>query len=428
MSLFPPPARPQFDIGHGEMTPDPVIMRTGRTPASVYTSNERFDYERQLFGEVWLYAGRVERIPKSGDWFVRNVDVRQVSAIVVRGKDGQVRAFHNICSHRGMKLAWNESGQGGKFSCPYHGWLFDAEGKLANLPNQDCFPDVDTSANGLQPIACDTWEGFIFINLSGHPRQTLREFLGPLAARLGDAPFGDYPLTATISQNVDANWKMGMEAASEGYHVQALHKKSVGRMLATPENPHVNFLDWEPLGPHRKGTVPGNPEFAISPHRPMQLFAFMGADQFLPGAEGQVDKPKAGFFTHPDVNRIGSNLTVNEQYTLFPNFSIHLSLSGWWTTSYWPLDKRRAYWETTYYYRKPQSHREMFARHYGLALQRDIFTEDNSCFQKQQWVLESGALPAVHFGENEILLRHLNAVITTAYDASREEASLLAAD
>ena len=78
-----------------------------------------------------------------------------------------------------MKLVWDRKGRGGKFSCPYHAWLYDAEGALVNIPDEGCFAHVDKQESGLTPIHCDIWEGFIFVNLDPSPAQTLKEFLGP---------------------------------------------------------------------------------------------------------------------------------------------------------------------------------------------------------------------------------------------------------
>jgi phenylpropionate dioxygenase-like ring-hydroxylating dioxygenase large terminal subunit len=416
MGLYPPPADSSFDIGDGPRIPDPDIMETGRVPVAAYTSPERFDLELEIFNRVWLNAGRVEEVPNAGDWIVRDMDFRPVSILVVRGKDMQIRAFYNMCAHRGMKLVWESKGRGGKFSCPYHAWNFNAAGELTGIPDETCFPYVNKRESGLTPIACDIWEGFIFINLDKNPKQSLVDYLGPVAEKLKGAPFGDYPLTVTMSQEVEANWKLGIEAASEGYHVQALHTQSVGRMLASKENPHVNFLAWEALGPHRSGLVPRNTEYRLPDSRPVQKFAFSSAGQMMVEGEAGEDKQKTGFLGHPGINKLNSPVFQNEQIMIFPNFSTHIGINGWWSTSYWPLSLGRAFWRTVFYYKRPKSLREKFAIHYAIGLQRDIFTEDNGCFQKQYKMFQSGGKPFIQFGEGEMLCRHLVAVITGIAD------------
>ncbi|MDB5687708.1 MAG: hypothetical protein JWR77_2297 [Rhizorhabdus sp.] len=427
MALFPPPADSSFDIGEGISFPDPDIMETGHVPVDAYTSEARFELERELFGKVWLCMGREHQVPNPGDWIVRDIECRSASVIIVRGKDMKVRAFHNICSHRGMKLVWDKKGRGGKFSCPYHAWLYDAQGDLAHIPDEGCFAHVDKKESGLTPIHCDNWEGFVFINLDPSPAQTLREFLGPLADRLSDAPFAGYTHTLALSQPVSGNWKLGIEAASEGYHVAALHTQSVGGMISTKQNPHVNFLAWEPLGPHRNATIPCNPDYRLPARRIVQRFASANGQQMMVegGAEGNAS---CEFLHHPAINRIKTPIFGNEQFNLFPNFSIHITVNGFWTTSYWPISKGKSSWLTTYYYKPPVSCREEFSLHVNGALQRDIFAEDNSCFQKQQAMLESGAKKFVQFGESEILLRHLVGVIAGIENNRNDEGYRIAAE
>src|SRR5690606_16411990 len=86
-----------FDIGFGEMYPDPEIMATGRVPAEVYFSEEQFEIEKLIFKSMWIFAGRVEQIREPGEWFVKELEICDTSVIVVRDKDMSVRAFHNVC-------------------------------------------------------------------------------------------------------------------------------------------------------------------------------------------------------------------------------------------------------------------------------------------------------------------------------------------
>ncbi|CAM4105572.1 Phenylpropionate dioxygenase-like ring-hydroxylating dioxygenase large terminal subunit [Novosphingobium lubricantis] len=222
-----------FDIGQGEIMATPEILEGGRIEPDAYNSRERFEAEREMFGKVWLNIAEAGEIPNPDDWIVRDVTCRSVSAIIVRGKDMNIRAFHNICSHRGMKLVWDEKGRGGKFSCPYHAWQYNTDGELTHIPDAECFPHVDKQESGLTPIHCDTWEGFIFINLDQQPAQTLVEFLGPMTEALKNAPFQEYPTSVRCRSVIKANWKLGVEAQSESYHAAALHARTVAKMGVT---------------------------------------------------------------------------------------------------------------------------------------------------------------------------------------------------
>jgi phenylpropionate dioxygenase-like ring-hydroxylating dioxygenase large terminal subunit len=425
MALYTPVKDDRFDIGEGLTRPDAGVMETGRVPVSAYTSDARYELEREMFGKLWLLVGRTEQISSPGDWFVRDVECHSASAIIVRGKDDKVRAFHNICSHRGMRLVWGSSGRGGKFSCPYHAWLYDSSGALAHVPDAECFTQFNKADNGLTPIHCDVWEGFIFINLAQQPTQTLAEFLGPLGERLAGAPFSDFTRVCTLSQEVVGNWKLGIEAASEGYHVQALHAKTVGGLLSTKDNPHVRFVHVTPLGPHRCATVPCNPDYRLPENRIVQRFAQANAAQMMVEG-GQQGNIGGTFLSHPAINPLKSDLFANEQFNLFPNTSLHISLGGYWMTSYWPITKELSRWRSTFFFRTPRSHAEEFSIQAAMGLSRDIFAEDNSCFQKQQAALASGGKSHVIFAESEMMLRHHIAVIQGIEDNRKNPVGPLA--
>jgi phenylpropionate dioxygenase-like ring-hydroxylating dioxygenase large terminal subunit len=408
MSLYTPRGDFTLDIGDGPRQPDPGMLATGRVPVGVYTSEARFAAEREIFGRVWLYVGRTEEIAKAGDWFVKEIAILSASLIIVRGKDMKIRAFHNICAHRGMKLVWDKAGRGGKFACPYHAWMYDAEGALTHIPDAGCFKHVDPQQSGLSLVACEEFEGFVFINLA--PRQSLVAFLGPAAERLRGAPFGEFRHACRVADVLDANWKLGHEASSEGYHVQVLHKDTAKPMLVWAGNPFVHYPDWSPAGPHRNMLVDRSPEYRLSEQKPVQRFAFSNAPGMVIKAE-TPDTPKGrDFGSHPGFNQINSELWASEQFNLFPNFNIHVALNGWWSMSYWPIAPGKALWESKYYSRTPVSLREEFAAQYSLALNRDTVVEDNICLEKQQSAMQSGAKPYIQFGEQEIACSHFAAV------------------
>ena len=152
-------------------------------------SPEYFELERErIFRRHWINVGRVDEVAENGHYFVRELDVCKVSVLVVRGNDGALRAFHNVCPHRGNTLVLNQAGKcPGRFGCGFHSWAFSPEGELAFVPDEENFFDLDKSRYGLSPIHCETWEGFIFINLAPAPEQNLREFLGGVATQLDGA-------------------------------------------------------------------------------------------------------------------------------------------------------------------------------------------------------------------------------------------------
>jgi len=408
------PVAMAFDLGNGPLTPDPYIMETGKVDLGVYFSDERFEAEKELFGRIWLNVAEAAEIPNPGDWVVREVAVRSSSVILVRGKDNEIRAFHNICSHRGMKLAWDDKGRGGKFSCPYHAWVYDSSGALTHIPDEGCFQHVDKKESGLTPIRCDIWEGLVFINLDAQGTQSLADYLGPLTERLKNVPFASYPYTARVGSMIDANWKLAIEAQCEAYHVRALHARTVSKMLSSKDNPYVHPLATEYFGAHRMNSVPRNPDFELSPEKLVQAFSFMNAQQMVIADTGSQEKPEHTFAGHPDLNPAGSNVWGNDQFVLYPHFIFHLSLGGWWLHRFWPIAPNKCYWEAVYHFERPQGLRNQFAVQYSLALNRDTLMEDNLALVQQQQVMESRAKKIVQFGDQELLCKHLAAVSEAA--------------
>jgi phenylpropionate dioxygenase-like ring-hydroxylating dioxygenase large terminal subunit len=399
-----------FDVGTGPLVPDREIMETGKVDLGVYYTQERFEAEKEVFGRVWLNVAETAEIPNPGDWIVRDVQVRSASAIIVRGKDMKIRAFHNICSHRGMKLVWDTKGRGGKFSCPYHAWMYDSAGDLTNIPDEGCFPHVNKKESGLSPIRCGEWQGMIFINLDSEGTQSLEDYVGPLKERIRDLPFESYPYTARVGATIETNWKLAIEAQCEAYHVRALHARTVSKMLSSKDNPYVHPLQSELLGAHRMNSVPRNPDFELTPEKLVQAFAFKSAAQMVIADTGQQERPERTFIGHPDINKAQSNVWGNDQIVMYPHFIFHVSLGGWWLHRFWPLASNKTYWEAVYHFERPLSLRNQMAVQYSLALNRDTLMEDNLALVQQQQVMESGAKKIVQFGDQELMCKHLAAV------------------
>lgn len=415
-----------FDIGFGPVVPTQSILTQGESPVEAYTSRRSFEAEREMFGKVWLNIAETAELPNPGDWIVRDVKIRSVSVIIVRGKDMKLRAFHNICSHRGMKLVWDDQGRGGKFSCPYHAWTYNAQGNLTNIPDEGCFPNVAKAESGLTPIACDTWEGFVFIHLEKEPPQSLSDFLGPVAEALRDAPFGEYPTRVRVRSTIAANWKLGVEAQSESYHASALHARTVAKMLATKANPSVHHLSWQPMGAHRSQGIPFNPDFTMPDKRLVHRFAFANAAPMVFG-DGNTGQGSVSFSDQPGVNATRSNIWSNEQISIYPHFVLHVSMGGWFYHRFWPIDEATTLWEVYYHFRPVRSLRESFANQFSLAFNRDTLTEDNVAIEQQQPILASGAA-RVRFGEQEILCRHFAAVNDAVIRRFAPDAAALAAE
>jgi len=163
----------------------------------------------------------------------KELKVVNTSIIVVRTGSGEVKAYHNICRHRGNKLVWNDmpleetSGVCRQFTCKYHAWRYDLDGNLTFVQQEEEFFDLDRAAMDLVSVHCDVWEGFIFVNFAKTPEQSLREFLGPMVTDLEGYPFGQLTSRWCYRSEVKANWKLYMDAFQEFYHAPITAREPV---------------------------------------------------------------------------------------------------------------------------------------------------------------------------------------------------------
>ena len=193
----------------------------GLVPKERYTSPEFAALEMdRLWPRVWQVACREEELPAEGD-FVEYA-IGDQSVLVVRGGDGAINAFHNACMHRGTRLA-NGCGNlaGGAIQCRYHGWRYDLTGALIGVPDREEFPGLPADVR-LGPVQCDTWGGFVFVNMD-HDAPPLLEFLDPIPKLLGPYRLEEMRFRSFQTVVLPANWKAVLDAFNEGYHVQGAH-------------------------------------------------------------------------------------------------------------------------------------------------------------------------------------------------------------
>jgi phenylpropionate dioxygenase-like ring-hydroxylating dioxygenase large terminal subunit len=417
MRSFDEPTLTPFDIGFGTTWPKRETVEDGIALIDAYFSAERFEAEREIFSKVWLFAGRAEQVERPGDWFVTEIEICKASVIIVNDRREGIQAFHNVCLHRGMKLVWEPHGHDALFTCPYHAWSYATDGRLRALPDEKNFPQVCRSEQRLKAVSIDSWAGFLFINLDPDPQQTLEQFLGQISQKLLQAPFEEYPRSASLTSQMDANWKLGNEASGEGYHVSSLHRKSARGWALPADNPHSHSLGWEQVGPHLITTLPSNPDFEIDPKaRPIQAFAFTNQAQITSAGGPDGDTPSRGFSDHPDLNRPQAKNWGGDGFFLFPTVQIGVFPNGWWFNSYWPVTIDKARWSARWYFCNPKTRRQRFAQECMMTMYRDVLTEDNFSINGQHQGLASGVLERIYFGYPEILLRHMSGVMQAAVD------------
>ena len=159
------------------------LGRARTLPREYFCSPEIFAEEQEkIFANRWLCVGRAERIAKPGDYFVQEIGTESI--IVVRDNGGSIRAFYNVCRHRGTRLCEEHSGQFPEtIQCPYHSWAYGLDGRLIGAPSTQDIEGFNKADWPLHAVATGVWQGFLFINLGENPAP-LEEALAPLDARV----------------------------------------------------------------------------------------------------------------------------------------------------------------------------------------------------------------------------------------------------
>lgn len=373
-----------------------------------HTSPEIYAAEvERIYRRLWLMIGRVEEVPEAGSFMLREVPTLKAELIVVRGKDDVVRAFYNTCAHRGVPVVHQKQGKALTFRCPYHSWLYGADGSLRSIPAEENFPCVNKADNGLVPVNLDIWNGFIFVNFAEEPEQDLADFLGGLGELHATLPFENYRFYIRTDYVVGGNWKAGMHTFSEGYHITSAHARTLTPQIVNADNPTFNFYDIRPFGPH--STLTSERNFDWRPNSPVQTFAI---SQMAPAVMPSQSEPGSDFATHPSINRIKIPNFGVETITIFPNICLQPLGGGYLWMTFWPVAPEETRVEVRNYSSKaPATLREEFAAVYGAVAARDVLSEDFAITAQQHRGFEMGARKHQNFGENEGLLRFLAAAV-----------------
>lgn len=192
----------------------------GRTlPQGLYVSDEAFAFDTQvLLKSVWLYACTAAHVKQPGDYYL--FEMANASVIIVRGRDGEVRAFHNSCAHRGAKVCTAMTGSNPRFMCPYHQWTYGLDGKLLAARNMP--EGFDKQQHGLRPVALENIGGLIFLCLSDNP-PPIDQARADIAERVEIYNLDKCKVAVQDDIVEHANWKLVMENNRECYHCDLNH-------------------------------------------------------------------------------------------------------------------------------------------------------------------------------------------------------------
>lgn len=260
-------------------------------PGRYYTSGEILERElERIFLERWVCVGREVEVAAPGDYFLAQIG--KESVIIARGACGELRAYYNVCRHRGSRVATRQRGTEKCFRCPYHGWTYDLGGHVVAAPLMHEVDGFDPGRHSLHRVAVQSWEGFLFVNLSARP-QPFRAAFAPVMERFAGWALPKLAVARSIEYDIRANWKLVVENYSECYHCPLIHEEFSRRCA------------------YRSG------------HNDLAEGAFLGG--FMELREGSDSLTRSGARCGPTLGSLsGEDLRRVYFYALFPNMTLSL--------------------------------------------------------------------------------------------------------
>ena len=380
------------------MLPDVAAKRLGSGPVDAlpYHDPAWFEDEREaVFRRSWIHVGHACEVPEPGCFIRRELEYARASLLIIRGKDGAIRAFHNVCTHRGTQLTQESHGKRSTFSCRYHMWTFGTDGSLLSAPDFERF-GLEKSACGLKQVHLETCAGLLFVNFAKQPGESLREFLGGIADELELLPLSRTVEFDEYVFEIDANWKIYVDNFQENYHLKFIHPNT-GAAAIGPENPLAYPTHYGFSGAHRGQTLWRN---TSPPERPPTLR--MAMERGLKAAARDGFPPR------------------KTDFKLFPAMFVLGLASYVFTHTVYPVAVNRTRGVIRFYWpNRAADASTRFAREFSVASVRDVHAEDRGVIEAGQGGLGAGALDVIHFQDHEMLCRHLNEQVRVRVDAWR---------
>jgi carnitine monooxygenase subunit len=326
-------------------------------PAWTYHNAALLELETsEVFLTHWQIAGHVSDVPAPGDYLT--LDVGAERAVVVRGNDGELRAFHNLCRHRGSRVAIGDKGHcKNALVCPFHGWVYNLDGTLRGAAQPRTFPNLDRNDFGLRPIEMNIWHGLIFLRFKEGAQPDVAALLRPFEKELAPYRIEDMvPVGEPFAAEIPVNWKSVRDVDNEGYHVAMAHPALQDLYGSTYRDfPYDNGLSCA------KGTYlpQGGRRWSVR-----EYLKLSGGPDWLP--EDRRD--------------------VWAYYGLFPNNVIVATPEAIQFYQEFPLGVEKARVRSALYKRPNESRREKLARYLGQRIDRETYAED---IQLSIWSNES---------------------------------------
>ena len=402
--------------------PEPVLG-TDLIPKERYISKEFMELEwERMWTKVWNVAGRESDIPNVGDYFT--TELGPESFLIVREAEDKVRAFYNVCPHRGNQIRNAGMGHAESFQCAYHFFEFNLDGSKKFVPDEDTFTQGVPQETALTEVPCDTWGGWVWFNMNPEA-EPLMEFLGEIPEHLDPYHFDQQYLVSDQTILWDCNWKTSVDAFNEVYHVQGIHPQ----ILESIDDIHVQIDLYER---HNRYLVPFG---LLSPRYPNQEDLTRALREMLSAAgvdpetfEGgpadvrpaiQASVKKHGAEHGIDLSDLNDDqLSDDYHYYIFPNITLNTHHSGVMLFRQRPhaTDPNKMYYDLQNFIRIPEGSdpppRPVHSTHkhgevsLGLGLDQDSYN-----LPRVQKGMQSRSFKGLLINYRERRIRHMHKVI-----------------
>lgn len=343
-------------------------------PGWVYHDPDYFLVEMdRVIRPSWQIVCHVSDIADVGAW--HSLELLGESIIVIRGDDGDVRAFHNVCRHRASRLVDGSSGCARRLVCPYHGWAYASDGRLTAVPGREDYPGLKLDTLGLLPVDCEIWHGFIFVRLAGDGL-SVAEMMAPYETMIAPYRFAEMRAFGRVTLRPRAvNWKTIADNYSDALHIPVAHPgltRLFGRGYGIEAAPHVDRM-W--------GDLVDRPSASLSERAYQHL---LPETDHLPREQQRHWLyfklwPNVAFDIYPDQVDFMQFIPVGPRATLIREIA----------------------------YALPDDRREMrAARYLNWRINRQVNAEDTALITRVQAGMESARYRPGPLGNSEVCLRH----------------------
>lgn len=219
-------------------------------PLARYSSGATFAQEQQkLFGRLPQIAAHSSELSEEGAFLTRQI--AGAPLLLTRNAEGEVRAFYNVCRHRGARLVDEAKGCKRRFSCPYHAWTYDNQGQLIGVPHEkNGFPGLERKQHGLAEVACVEFGGWVWVSLQKDAQLNIEDYLGELATELQGLQEQPHVVFDSVTMDIKANWKILVEGGIEAYHFKVAHRNSIAPLFLD------NLSSYQMFGWHMRSVLP----------------------------------------------------------------------------------------------------------------------------------------------------------------------------